>query len=97
MNPAYRVRLHPQCVKDLAGFPRNISDRILTAIEGRLGTAPDRYGERLRKSMHGYWKLRVGDYRVVFEIRRFDVRVFGIMDRKEVYDRIVARLTDPSF
>jgi len=91
----YRVEIHPEVVRDLASIPRNLADRILRAIEHRLSRAPDQYGERLRKSLRGYWKLRVGDYRVVFEILGDEVRVYGVMDRREVYDQIVRRLNRP--
>ena len=76
---------------DIPGDPANIQDRIHRAIENRLGSAPDQYGERLRQSLHGYWKLRVGDYRIVFEIVAHQVRVYGVMDRREVYIEIVKR------
>jgi mRNA interferase RelE/StbE len=71
---SYEVLLHHDLPKDLRDIPANIQDRILKAIEGRLAQAPDQYGERLRQSLHGFWKLRVGDYRVVFEIVSRQVR-----------------------
>ena len=47
-------------------FP--IKNRIRNAIEHRLATEPHQYGEPLRKTLRGYWKLRIGDYRIVFKI-----------------------------
>ena len=87
----YEVLFHHDVPKDLKGIPRNLKKRILEAIETRLTQAPDRYGQRLRQSLHGYWKLRVGDYRVVFEILGRQVRVYGVMDRREVYGEISKR------
>ena len=43
-------------------------DRIKKAIEERLVAAPQEYGIPLRKTLKGYWKLRVGNYKVVFKI-----------------------------
>jgi len=54
-------------VEDLPIIDRRIKDRIRKVIEERLQTAPHDYGEPLRKSLKGYWKLCVGDYRVVFK------------------------------
>jgi len=88
----FEVHLHPEITRDLASIPRNMAGRILTAIDQRLSTDPGRYGERLRKSLRGFWKLRVGDYRVVYAIAGRQVRVFGVMDRKEIYGRVVRRL-----
>jgi len=87
----YEVLFHHDVQKDLKGFPTDIQERILKAIEERLTRAPDQYGERLRQSLHGYWKLRVGDCRVVFEILSHQVRVYGVMDRREVYTELAKR------
>jgi mRNA interferase RelE/StbE len=47
--------------------------------------APHEYGEPLRKTLKGYWKLRVGDYRVVFRVDGDEILILGICHRKEVY------------
>ena len=78
MPGPYDVRFHPGVSEDFSSIPRNVKDRILTAIDQRLAASPDRYGERLRKSLRGYWNLQVGDYRVVYEILARQIRVFGI-------------------
>jgi len=88
---SYEVLFHHDVPKDLEEIPANIQNRILKAIEERLTKAPDQYGERLRQSLHGYWKLRVGDYRVVFEIVNHQVRLYGVVDRREVYTEIAKR------
>ncbi len=35
-------------------------------------------------TLKGYWKLRVGDYRVVFKVSGQEVWILGIINRKEV-------------
>lgn len=65
---------------------------IKNAVETRLAVAPHQYGEPLRKTLKGYWKLRVGDYRVVFKIIENEVRIFGIIHRKDVYGQIEKRV-----
>lgn len=54
-------------------------------IEKRLRVAPQHYGKPLRKTLKGYWKLRVGDYRVVFKISGDEIWILGIIHRKDVY------------
>ncbi len=49
------------------------------------------YGEPLRKTLKGYWKLRAGDYRVVFKVVKDEVCILGIIHRKKVYDKIGKR------
>jgi len=87
------LRYHPAVrVEDLPLIDRKTKDRIRKAIEERLQTAPHDYGEPLRKSMKGYWKLRVGDYRVVFKVIKSEVWILGIRHRKSIYRDIDARM-----
>lgn len=90
---AYALVYHPDIkTKDITLINRDISRRIERAIETRLSTDPRRYGEPLRRTLKGYWKLRVGDYRVVFKVVKNEVWIFGIMHRRDVYRRIEKRL-----
>ena len=79
--------------KDIPTLNRDIGKRIQRAIESRLTTEPQRYGEPLRRTLKGYWKLRVGDYRVVFKVVKSEVWIFAIMNRREIYRRIDKRLS----
>ena len=47
--------------------------------------APQEYGAPLRRTLKGYWKLHVGDYRVVFTVRKAEIMILGDLHRKEVY------------
>jgi len=50
----------------------------------------------LRGEFHGYWKLRVGEYRVVYKIEkdRIVVKVIKVGIRRdfEVYDDLIRRI-----
>ncbi|HOP46489.1 MAG TPA: type II toxin-antitoxin system RelE/ParE family toxin [Desulfobacteraceae bacterium] len=89
----FTLHYHPDVrFKDLPLIDQKQKDRIRKAIEKRLLTAPHEYGEPLRKSLKGYWKLRVGDYRVVFKVIESEVWILGIRHRKSVYMDIGARM-----
>jgi mRNA interferase RelE/StbE len=88
---AFELLYHPEVQRDIARLDERLKKRIKAAIESRLAVAPHQYGEPLRKTLKGYWKLRVGDYRVVFKIIGNEVWIFGIIHRKEVYERIEKR------
>jgi mRNA interferase RelE/StbE len=66
--------------------------RIKSTIETKLATYPEQYAVPLRRTLKGYWKLRVGDYRVVFEFDRSMIIVLGIGHRKDIYKRMKSRL-----
>ena len=88
----FELRYHPDVRKiDIPLLNKKLRERIKKSIETRLMTEPHRYGEPLRKTLKGYWKLRVGDYRIVFKVVKDEVRIFGIIHRKKVYDHIIKR------
>ena len=89
----FTVIYHPAVEKtDLPSLNRNIKTRIKKAIEERLITEPTKYGKPLRKSLKRYWKLRVGDYRIIYKIENNEVFILGIIHRRKVYSRIFTRL-----
>lgn len=70
-------------------IPRISSDwkkKIKRAIEERLTIRPETYGKPLRRSLKGYRKLRVGDFRIVYRIDGNKVKVFVIQHCSVVYD-----------
>jgi mRNA interferase RelE/StbE len=64
---------------------------IKKAIEERLTIKPELYGKPLRRTLKGYWKLRVDDYRVVFIIAGRKIYIFGIIHRKDIYPQVTKR------
>jgi mRNA interferase RelE/StbE len=77
---------------DIPQINVRMRERIRKAIESRLMTSPNEFGLPLRKSLRGYWKLRVGDYRVVFKIEGEIVYILGIRHRKNVYKNVSGRV-----
>lgn len=89
----FTLHYHPAvCIEDLPLIDRKTKVRIRKAIEERLQTAPHDYGEPLRKTLKGYWKLRVCDYRVVFKVIGSEVWILGIRHRKSVNMNIGTRM-----
>ena len=85
----YNIVFLPDVVeRDFPEIPKNLQKRIFDAIKNRLTIAPDQYGTRLRQSLTGLWRLRVGDYRVAYEIKGATVRIWAVVYRKEAYEKI---------
>ena len=85
----FTVRYHPAVRdEDIPRLSKAVRQRIRKAIEERLTTAPHEYGQPLRKTLKGYWKLRVGDYRIVFKVEKKTVVILGIRHRKDVYEEV---------
>ena len=90
---AFTVKYHPDVKRtDIPPINVKMRERIRRAIESRLMTSPNDYGLPLRKSLRGYWKLRVGNYRVVFKIEGEIVYLLGIRHRKKVYEDVTGRI-----
>lgn len=90
---AFTVKYHPDVrAVDLPRINVKMRERARRAIESRLMTAPQEYGLPLRKSLGGYWKLRVGDYRIVFKVQGKVVYVLGIRHRKKIYEEVPGRI-----
>lgn len=90
---AFTVKYHPDVREvDLPRINAKMRERIRRAIESRLTTAPQEYGLPLRKSLGGYWKLRVGDCRIAFKVQGEVVYVLGIRHRKKIYEEVPGRI-----
>lgn len=89
----YAVVYHTSVVQgDIPKISKPWQVKIRTAIEKRLTTRPDYYGKPLRRSLSGYRKLRVGDYRVIFRIEANLVRILIIGHRSIVYKDVSKRI-----
>ena len=86
----WRVLYHKEVVKadipKIAKVGRVESARIKKAIENRIMVDPVLYGLPLRGTLKRYWKLRVGDWRIVYTIVRRDVIILVIAHRRYVYE-----------
>jgi len=90
---AFELRYHPDVKSvDIPLLDSRLRTRIKNAVETRLMSTPHLYGKPLHKTLRGYWKLRVGDYRVVFKIMGEEVWILGILHRKKVYNAIKKRI-----
>ncbi len=71
---------------DLKNLDRPTARRIVEKLEGTLAENP-RAGVPLSGEFRGLFKLRVGDYRVLYTFTPEGVLVLRIGHRREVYRR----------
>jgi mRNA interferase RelE/StbE len=76
----------PECWEDVSNIPRDDLRRIKKAIETRLPHAPDLAGKPLKGTLKGLWRLRTGDYRIIYRIEPRQVFILRIGNRKDVYE-----------
>jgi mRNA interferase RelE/StbE len=79
----YHVEFKPQAVRDIEGLSSPIQARILAGIEKM---SKDLEGEVKRLTdFTPEYRLRVGDYRVLFEIEGKTIIIYRIRHRREAY------------
>jgi len=82
----YEILYVDEVVKDdIPAILEPWKSEIKQAIEKKLTTRPEVYSRPLRRSLKGYRKLRVGNYRIIFRIEDDLVKIFVIQHRSTVY------------
>jgi mRNA interferase RelE/StbE len=83
---AYSLRIRRSAEKEIAGIPQKIRAKIIDTIRNLAGQ-PRPYGCKKLSGEDRAWRIRVGDYRVIYEVDdlelRVDIRV--VAHRKEAY------------
>lgn len=92
MGIMFTIEYHTQVVKvDISALPKAEKVRIKHAIVQKLTRDPITFGKPLRRSLAGYRRLRVGDYRVIFTVTKNIIKIFAIGHRSVVYEDYVKR------
>lgn len=85
----WAVRYAPRAAKAMRKLDRPVARRVFDGME-RLASLDDPTGpcKALSGPLAGLWRLRVGDYRVVLDIRRDEVVILAldVGHRSTVYD-----------
>ncbi len=93
----WQVEIHPLVWKeDFARLEPTVRQRITKAIRAKLTTHPSEFGKPLTGTLHGYWRLRVDDYRVIYRIehKRLIVLIIKVGIRRDaaIYTEAIPRL-----
>lgn len=80
------VLLERAAERDLKAVPRAVFDRIITQLKA-LAHNPRPTGCRKIVGSQNDWRVRIGNYRIVYEVddKANTVRIMRIRHRREVY------------
>ena len=84
---SYTIYIAPAAEKSFKRLSKSVQQRLANAIR-KLVEKPCPDGcEKLKGTKREWWRLRVGDYRIIYEIREKELilLVVKIGDRKDVY------------
>ena len=82
---SFSVLLHPKARDELNKLDESVAQRIKTRLK-ELRDDPEKKGSKLRYT--DFWRLRIGEYRAIYEIDYQGKRVIILFigHRKNVYD-----------
>ena len=82
----YEVFLERRAERDLKRLPAGIFNRLIPHIKA-LSENPKPSGCRKITGSKNDWRIRIGDYRIIYEIDEGEgaVRVMRVRHRREVY------------
>ena len=83
---AYRIQVKKSAAKEIAALPKRDRRSVIKAIEALTETPRPVGGRKLAGTKDAY-RLRVGDYRIIYQINDNILTVFVIRvrHRKDIY------------
>lgn len=84
---AYRIEYKPSAERAFLALPKEVQWRICPRIEA-LATDPRPPGAKKLRGYEKRWRIRVGDYRVIYEVhdKELLVLIVKIGHRSDVYE-----------
>jgi mRNA interferase RelE/StbE len=82
----YAIQFKPAALRQLEKLPRPVQKRIGAKIEA-LRDDPFPAGSKKLSGLPDTWRVRVGDYRIVYQVQRgiLLILVLAVGHRREVY------------
>ena len=94
---SWSIFYHYAVEEDLESVGPAAARRIVRAIDEKLGSAPLDFGDPLSGNLANFRKLRVGDYRIVYQVNDERITVFvpavGPRRDKEIYREALKQKT----
>jgi len=81
----YDIQYDPKSVKQLQKLDKQTALKILNAIEEYTQNPKSKKTTKLKTPFDGAYRLRVGNYRVIFYVEDDLMLISKIAHRKEVY------------
>lgn len=87
MTIIWRVQYTKSAREEIERLDGSIKKIIKKVIEDKLMIDPLKFGLPLRRNLSSLFKLRVGDYRIIYKIEKKEViiLIISVGHRREVY------------
>ncbi len=86
---SYNIDFKPSVHKDFRRLPKPVVERVMKRI-GKLKDEPFPYGVDKLEGADRLYRIRVGDYRIVYEVdtQAHNIVILYVRHRREVYRTI---------
>jgi mRNA interferase RelE/StbE len=86
---AWRIEITRTATRQITKLDRRAQEEIMRFLRERLSSAenPRQWGRALQGENRGLWRYRVGDYRIICEIKdkEITILILELGHRKDVY------------
>ncbi len=84
----YKINLSKRAEKNLDKLDKQTRERIIDFLYTKVRVEPLKHREPLHGNKKGFYKYRVGDYRIICEIKNSEltILVIEIGHRREIYN-----------
>ena len=85
---SFQIEWKNSALKELEKLPRQIIARVVAAVDD-LSANPYPRGVRKLVSSERAYRIRIGDYRVIYHVfeKRLIVEIVRVRHRKDIYDK----------
>lgn len=85
----YKVTFSRPASKALAQLPASVVARVFAKID-ELARDPYPHGSKKLQGLFQLWRIRIGDYRVIYSVDRFQklVNITTVRHRNKAYERL---------
>ena len=83
---SYQIKWKKSALKDLRAIRKNFIPKIIEAIES-LSINPFPIGAKKLAGSESTFRIRIGDYRVIYEVLKAEliIQIIRVRHRKDVY------------
>lgn len=82
----FNYELKPSVAKKLGKLPKNVQAQIINKLDYIVASDfPLQYAHKLKDFEGGTYRIRIGDYRVVFDLKDQTLMIVDVDHRKNIY------------
>lgn len=85
----WTIKFKDDCRKEFRKLDYTAQQRIIRYLHERVRPEPKRFGDALIGNMKGFWRYRVGDYRIIAKLYDDELIVLAVRigKRSDVYKK----------